>query len=173
MLDILASLGEFLGGLAVIGGVVYAVIQVRQFRAAKEREISLELLHSFQTPDFVQALLAVYDMPEGLDSKDKIVAHLGDKLHLVYAMMTTWESLGVLVFRGELSLDLVDDFFSGPITISWRKLEPYIRDERKEQHRETIEEWFEWLNGRLCERESNGPPIPAHIAHKDWKPNDA
>ncbi len=98
MLDTLASLGEFLGGLAVIGGVGYAVIQVRQFRAAKEREISLELLHSFQTPDFVKALLAVYEMPDGLDSKDKIVAHLGEKLPLVYAMMTTGRAWVCLFF---------------------------------------------------------------------------
>lgn len=54
--------------------------------------------------------------------------------------MTTWESLGILVYPGELGLDLVDDFFSGPITISWRKLKPYVVGERAEQNRETIEE---------------------------------
>ena len=37
--------------------------------------------------------------------------------------MTTWESLGILVFRGEVSLDLVDDFFSGAVELSWRKSE--------------------------------------------------
>ena len=171
MLQTLANLGEFLGGMAVIAGVVFAVIQIRQYREGKQREIALELLRSFQTPDFAQALLAVYNMPEDL-TKEEIEAHAGNNMHLVYALMTTWESLGILVFRGELSLSLVDDFFSGPITISWRRLKPYVLAERKQQNRETIEEWFEWLNDRLTEKESKAPPVPAHIAHKSWVPRE-
>ncbi|NNM06110.1 MAG: hypothetical protein HKO65_13560 [Gemmatimonadetes bacterium] len=168
MLQTLANLGEFLGGMAVIAGVVFAVIQIRQYREGKHREIALELLRSFQTPDFARALRAVYNMPEGL-TKAEIEAHLRGDMDLVYALSTTWESLGVLVFRRELDLGLVDDFFSGPITISWNKLEPYFLGERKEQNRETIGEWFEWLAGQMRRRESTLPPIPAHIAHKDWE----
>jgi len=168
MLQTLANLGEFLGGMAVICGVVFAVIQIRQYREGKQREIALELLRSFQTPDFAKALLAVYNMPDDL-TKEEIEAHAGEDMHLIYALMTTWESLGVLVFRGEVSLSLVDDFFSGPITISWRKLKPYVSGEREQQNRETIEEWFEWLADQLTKRESNAPPIPAHIAHKSWR----
>lgn len=172
MLQTLANLGELLGGLAVIVGVVFAVIQVRQYKEAKQREIALELLRSFQTPDFAKALRTVYAMPNGL-TKGEIEAHAGDDMHLVYALTTTWESLGVLVFRGELSLSLVDDFFSGPITISWRKLEPYMLAERKEQNRETIGEWFEWLADQLTRRESRIPPVPAHIAHRSWEERGA
>jgi hypothetical protein len=172
MLQILANLGEFLGGMAVIAGVVFAVIQIRQFREGKQREIALELLRSFQTPDFAKALMVVYNMPDDL-TKEGIEAHAGDDMHLVYALMTTWESLGVLVFRGEVSLSLVDDFFSGPITISWRKLKPYVLGEREEQSRDTIEEWFEWLNDRLTDQELKVPPIPAHIAHKSWVPGES
>ena len=171
MLQTLANLGEFLGGIAVIGGVLFAVIQIRQYREARKREIALELLRAFMTPDFAKALLVVFNMPDGL-TKEEIVAHAGEDMHLVYALMTTWESLGILVFRGELSLDLVDDFFSGPITISWRKLNPYVIGERKEQNRETIEEWFEWLTDRMLERESDAPPVPAHIAHASWVPRN-
>ena len=50
-------------------------------------------------------------MPDDL-TKEEIEAHAGDDMRLVYALMTTWESLGVLVFRGEVSLSLVDDFFN-------------------------------------------------------------
>ena len=38
MLQTPANLGEFLGGLAVIGGVIFAVVQVRQYREARRRE---------------------------------------------------------------------------------------------------------------------------------------
>lgn len=171
MLQALANLGEFLGGMAVIGGVIFAMIQVQQYREGRQREIALELLRSFQTPDFAKALLTVFYMPDNLTKKETI-AHAGEDMHLVYALTTTLESLGILVFRGELSLDLVDDFFSGPITISWRKLKPYMIEEREELKRDTIGEWFEWLAERMMERESDVPPVPAHIAHRSWAPRE-
>ena len=85
-------------------------------------------------------------------------------------MTTTWESLGVLVFRGEIDLQLIDDFFSGPIRISWRRLERHVMGEREETGRETINEWFQWLNERLEEMESIEAPVPAHVEHRNWRP---
>jgi hypothetical protein len=159
---------DILSGLAVIGGIAFAVIQLRQYQQSRRRELSLELLRAFQTPDFAKALRFVYSIPEGL-SKVEIEEAAGDDMHLVYALMTTWESLGILVFRRELPLVLVEDFFSGPITISWKKLRAYVEGERSEQGRETIEEWFEWLSDRLHERESAALPIPAHVEHAQWR----
>ena len=115
----------------------------------------------------IEALAVV--AADGL-SKQEVETRFGDDMHLVYAMTTTWESIGVLVYRGEISLDLLDDFFSGPITISWRKLKPYFEDEREEQGRQTISEWFQWLAERFEDRESSVLPVPAHIAHQNWMP---
>ncbi len=154
---------------AVVIGVGFAMIQVRQYRREKHWEAAMELLHSFQTPSFARALNIVYAMPDGL-SKDEIEKYAGGEFHLVYAMMTTWESLGVLVHRGEIDLQLIDDFFSGPIRISWRSLEGHVMGEREATGRETINEWFQWLNERLEEVESQSAPVPAHIAHKNWQP---
>ena len=154
---------------AVVIAVGFAMVQVRQYRRDKHREAAMELLHSFQTPSFARALNIVYQMPEGL-SKDEVEKFAGDEFHLVYAMMTTWESLGVLVHRGEIDLQMIDDFFSGPIRISWQRLQGHVIGERKATGRETINEWFQWLNDRLAEVESNEAPVPAHIAHKEWQP---
>jgi hypothetical protein len=158
---------QMIEAAAVVIAVGFAIVQVRQHERRQARESAMELLHSFQTPDFARALTLVYAMPDGL-SKAQIEQRLGDDLHLVYAMTTTWESVGVLVFRREISLNLVDDFFSGPVTISWRRLRGYFMAERAEQQRETIGEWFEWLADRLADRESDEPPIPAHVAHRNW-----
>ncbi len=153
--------------VAVLIAVGFAIVQVRQYRREKRREAAIELLHSFQTPQFAKALNIVFNLPDGL-SKEEIESTVGDDFHLVYALMTTWESLGILVYRGEVDLDLVDDFFSGPIKISWHKLERHVMGERSMLERDTIGEWFQWLTERLAERESQVPPIPAHIAHKNW-----
>lgn len=153
---------------AVVVAVGFGVIQLRQFRAAKNREAAMLMLRSFQTPEFAKALHLVYALPDGL-SKQEIEEGVGEDFHLVYALMTTWESLGILVHRGEVDIELVDDFFSGPITVSWRKLRNHVFEEREALGRDTVEEWFQWLAERFAERESDTSPVPAHIAFKDWK----
>lgn len=158
---------QIIESLAVVIGVGFAIVQVRQHRREKRREAALVLMHSFQTPSFAEAMNLVYNLPDGL-SKEQIENLLGEKFHLVYALMTTWESLGILVFRGEVDLDLVDEFFSGPLKISWQKLQGHVMGERELLGRDTIEEWFQWLTERLAERELKRPRVPAHIAHKHW-----
>lgn len=163
------SIFQVIEAIAVVIGVGFAMVQVRQYRQDKHREAAMELLHSFRTPSFARALNIVYSMPDGL-SKEEVVKFAGDEFHLVYAMTTTWESLGILVHKGEVDLHLVSDFFSGPIIVSWRKLENFVIGERKETNRETVNEWFQWLKERLEEVEAEAPPIPAHIEFKEWKP---
>ena len=154
---------------AVVIGVGFAVYETRRYRNERNREAAIEMLHAFQTPEFAKALVDVYRLPDGL-SKRELEQRLGDNLHFVYAMATTLESLGVLVHRGEIDMDLVDDFFSGPIVVSWRKLHRYFMDERADTGRETLGEWFQWLAERFAERESATPPQPAHIQYRNWRP---
>jgi len=161
-------ISQIVEAFAVVVGVGFAIIQVKQYKLNKRREAALVLLHSFQTPSFAKALNLVYKLPDGL-SKSQIEDQLGDDFHFVYALMTTWESLGILVYRGEIDLDMIDDFFSGPIIISWNKLKGHIIEERSLLCRDTIEEWFQWLMERLLEQESKEPAIPAYISHKKWK----
>ena len=156
--------------IAVTVGIILAVVGWKQHTEQQERESALELLHSFQTPDFAKALLLIYGLKEERLSKKQIEERFGEDMHLVYALTTTWESLGVLVYRREIKLELVSEFFSGPIRISWQKLKHYFLEERAEQKRETIGEWFEWLADRLGEQEVAVGRVPAHIAHKNWKP---
>ena len=77
--------------------------------------------------------------------------------------------MGVLLFRREVTLDLLDDFFSGPILVSWRKLNIYVGEMRRVLQRETGAEWFQWLAERMMEREKLTPPVPAYVAHRSWR----
>jgi hypothetical protein len=163
------TLFQAIQSFAVVIGVGFAVYEVRRYRSERNREAAIELLHAFNSQAFAKALVRVYRLPDGL-SKQQIERDLGEDLHLVYAMTTTWESIGVLVCRGEVSIELVDDFFSGPIVVSWRKLQGYFFDERRTTGRETIGEWFQWLAERFAEREASTAPVPAHVQYRDWRP---
>jgi hypothetical protein len=160
---------EGIQALAVVVGVGFAVYETRRYRRQRNREAAMELLHAFQTPEFAKALVRVYQLPDDLP-KEEIERRLGEDLHFVYAMTTTWESIGVLVQRGEVDIELVDDFFSGPIVVSWRKLHRYFEGERAETGRETVGEWFQWLAEQFMKREAAASPVPAHVQHRDWRP---
>ncbi|HEY4282345.1 MAG TPA: hypothetical protein VGM62_04710 [Chthoniobacterales bacterium] len=166
----LSTLANIVNAVAVTAGVIFAAAQIRYFRQRRRREAMLELVRSFQSAAFTSALRRVLSLPDGA-TKEKIHELLGpDGEDAVYLVALTWESLGILVFRGELTLDLVDDFFSGPILLSWQRLRVFAEEWRRELNRETGSEWFHWLAERMMEREERLPPVPAYIAHRDWRP---
>ena len=165
----ISTIANLINAIAVTAGVIFAAAQIRQYRQLRQRDAMLELVRSFQSPAFTAALRRVLSLPDGADSA-KIREVLGpDGEDAVYLVSLTWESLGVLVYRREVTLDLVDDFFSGPLVISWRKLKVYSEEWRRTLNRETGNEWFHWLAERMLEREKTSPPIPAYIAHRDWR----
>jgi hypothetical protein len=165
----ISTIANLINAFAVTTGVIFAAAQIRQYSQRRQRDAMLELVRSFQSPAFTAALRRVLSLPDGADSA-KIREVLGpDGEDAVYLVSLTWESLGVLVYRREVTLDLVDDFFSGPLVISWRKLEVYSEEWRRTLNRETGNEWFHWLAERMLEREKTSPPIPAYIAHRDWR----
>jgi hypothetical protein len=165
----ISTIANLINAIAVTAGVIFAAAQIRQYRQRRERDAMLELVRSFQSPAFTAALRRVLSLPDGADSA-KIREVLGpDGEDAVYLVSLTWESLGVLVYRREVTLDLVDDFFSGPLVISWRKLKVYSEEWRRTLNRETGNEWFHWLAERMLDREKTAPPIPAYVAHRHWR----
>ena len=165
----ISTLANSINAIAVTAGVIFAAAQISYYRRRRRRDAMLELVRSFQSPTFSKALRRVMELPDNASADEirKILGPEGEDL-LVH-LTATWETIGVLLFHGEFSIDVVDDFFSGPILISWRKLLPYTTDLRQRYQRETWSEWFQWLAERMMERESKSPPIPAYVAHREWK----
>jgi hypothetical protein len=165
----LSTIANLINALAVTAGVIFAAVQIRDYRRQQHRDSMSALVRSFQTPSFAHSLRRVSSLPDNV-AREQIPALLGpDGEDHVYALLTSWEALGILLHRKEITIDLVDDFFSGPIIVSWRKLSRYVEAMRAEAKRDTYFEWVQWLAERMMERESKTPPVPAHIAHRDWK----
>src|SRR6266850_6772371 len=161
-----ATLANLINASAVTAGVIFAAVQIKDYRQQRRRDSMSALVRSFQTPSFAHSLRRVSLLPDDV-AREQIPALLGsDGEDHVYALLTSWEALGILLYRKEVTLDLIDDFFSGPIVVSWRKLSGYVEAMRAEAKRETYFEWVQWLAERMIERESKAPPVPAHIAHR-------
>jgi hypothetical protein len=154
--------------LVIVSGGVFAVLQLRLLSKQRARESALQMLHSFQTPEFLNAVNIVFELPEGLTKKE-IEKRLGDKITNLLVMFGTFESLGILIYRRDIDIRLVEDFFSGIIILSGRKLKKYLDEVRNRSNRQTYYEWYQWLYDQLEKRELKTPAVPSFIAFHDWK----
>jgi hypothetical protein len=163
----LSTIANLINALAVTAGVIFAAVQIRHYGQRRRRDAMLELVRSFQNAAFTRALRRIAALPDGANAA-QIREKLGDEGEDdAYLVILTWESLGVLTFRREVTLDLIDDFFSGTIAVVAeiarvsRRRAPQIGAQYR------AGEWFQWLAERMMEREKNLPPVPAYIAHRD------
>lgn len=109
-----------------------------------------------------------FGLPAGLSRKE-FDDRIGAELPMLYSYFATWESLGIMVQRRQVSLELVCDFFSHSILQSWAVMESYVEELRREMGRDTIWEWLQWLAERVKEQESLQKPIPAYVEFRAWK----
>jgi hypothetical protein len=164
----LRTLLSIISTTAIVAGGIFAAVQLRLINKQRARESALQLVHSARTPEFLNAVNIVFDLPDGLSKKD-IEERLGDKMTNILVMFGTFESLGILIFRKEIDIKLVDDFFSGIIVLAGRKFKNYLVEVRNASHRQTYYEWFQWLYDQFEKRELKTPAVPSYITFRDWK----
>src|SRR3954466_3698006 len=112
-----STIATLVNAIAVTAGVIFAGLQIRQYQKRRHRDAMAGLVRSFQTPSFAHALRRVSSLPDNV-SREQISQLFGpDGEDSVYALLTTWESLAILLYRKEVTIELVDDFFSGPIVV--------------------------------------------------------
>jgi hypothetical protein len=163
-----SNLIQIVSTVAMTLGIVFGILNLRNFQAMRKREAAILMLNSFQTMEFVRGLLYIFDLPDDA-TQEHLESLPEDRYMTIYLVLGTWERLGILVFRNEIPVDLVDDAFSGPIIQSWGKLGKFVESFRTRVHRETGFEWFQWLAERMQEREQHGSAIPAYVAHRNWR----
>ena len=159
---------DIVNTVAIIAAGIFAAVQLLQLKKQRSRESTLQMLNSVQTPEFIDALNTIYNLPEDL-TKREIEDELGDKLSNVLIMFIKLESLGLLVFKREIKLDLVADFMRGPILLYWTKMKNYFVETRKLNNDENFGEWVQWLSERIENELTTKNKKPAHLIYKNWK----
>jgi hypothetical protein len=165
----LANIAEIVGVLIVVGGFVFALMQMRQIRQQRRELAAIELFRFFGNPDFTRAYKMVLRMPEGMTVEEIRAAHTGleDAAVLISATM---ENIGVMTYQRIVPFTVVNNLMGASTPILWHKLEHWATALRAEQDSDEAFEWFQWLAERLQDYHSVDPD-PAYIAHKDWIPS--
>lgn len=152
---------------AVLVGVVFGLVQLRQLRIQREVQAGLELLGPLQTPESAEALLLLHGLPDNLTG-DELRQRLGSNFKPVLATLALFESLGPIVARGHVPIEMFAEFYRGPTLLCWRKVQRYVEEQRREGW-PSLFEWLQWLAERMEARVPASGDLPAYLRFKNWK----
>lgn len=167
-LSTLANLAEILGVIIVVGGLFFAMMQMRQTRQQRRELAAIELFRFYGNPKFTEAYQMVLALPDGLSAED-IRTKQEDLEDAAMLISSTMESIGVMTFQRIVPFVIVNNLIGSSVIILWRKLENWAVALRDELGDEAAFEWFQWLAERLEEYQPRNPH-PAYETHKDWMP---
>lgn len=166
-----ANVAEVLGVIIVLAGSAFAIIQLMHLRQQRRDMAAIELARSIQSPEFGQALRLLMSLPPG-ESADDLEERGEAYLDAAMLVSLTLESVGIMVHRGIVELDMVWDLMGGLVLGSWERLEGWASQIRAEQGRAKFDEWLQWLADRLRERDERGE-APAYRQFQDWRPESS
>lgn len=164
----LANMAEIFSAIVVVGGIVFALLQMRQTRQQRRELAAIELFRSFGSPQFTAAYRNVLHYPDGLTANQlKLTYPDGEDCAMLIS--TTMENVGVMMFQRIVPAAVVKKLIGSNSVILWRKLEHWIEDLRIELENPYAFEWFQWLAMTLA-KISDNTSKPAWDAHDDWQP---
>jgi hypothetical protein len=152
---------------AVVVGVVFGLIQLRQLRLQREVQAGIELLRPLQAPAAAEALMTIHALPDGLTG-ERLGKALGDRFGSVMGVLALFESLGPLIARGHVPIDMYADSYRRVTVICWRKMRPCI-EERRRAGWPNLFEWLQWLAERMEERSDLDRDAAAFDKFKSWR----
>jgi len=162
-----ADLAEVASTLTIVGGLIFGVVQVREYRRQRQDAVASELMRSFYDSDLSDAVALLQPLPDGLSAEE--LRGLEPKyLAAVLKVGMTFETMGLLVYRRVAPFDLALDLAGGLVNVLWRKLRRYIEEVRAEQGHPAFAEWFEWF-AMMCEQHK-AHIEPAYRRGADWIP---
>jgi len=143
-------------------------MEVRRARQVRSDKGARDVLSLAVSPDHIEAAYGILELP--IDARPELVKDSPELKRLTNILMVQYEYLGNLVYQRIVPLETLDLLVGGIIRASWKRLRPYIEEERRAKNLPNIAEWFEWL---VLQLEKYGRPekaVGTHVAFKDWKP---
>lgn len=169
-LTVLANIAEIVGALIVIGGLFFAVLQMRQIRQQRREHAAIELFRFFGNPRFTRAYNLVLHMADGM-SIEEIRREDGELEDAAFLISSTMENIGVMTFQRIVPFTVVNHLIGASAIILWNKLRPWTEAIREETDNVYAFEWFEWLVDRLDQYDDDDQR-PAYEAFDGWMPQN-
>ena len=166
----LANMAEIFSAIVVIGGIIFAVIQMRQTRQQRRELAAIELFRSFGSPAFNEAYRNVLHYPNGL-SASELKEKYPDSEKFAMLICTTMENVGVMMYQRIVPSAVVNNLIGSSTAILWGKLDVWVSDLRTELDTPFAFEWFQWLAMTLKDLQEDSD-LPAYESQTKWIPSN-
>ena len=164
-LQTIVDIAQLAGTATVIGGTVFGLMQLKEFRIQRRNAAAGDLMRAFMSAEFANAMAVVMNLPDGI-SGEELRARGPEAEQAATLICTTFETIGVLVHEEVTPFPLVMALTSGSLIVMWRKLQPWVLLLRAEQSNPCDSEWFQWL-AEQCDR-PGAAKVPAYIQYRGW-----
>ena len=143
-LEMAANYAEIFGTLTILSALVFGVCQLRVQRAQQASVIATQLTQTFMDESLALSVAKLREVPDGISAAQ--LRALGQEYEEAAVRVTmSFETMGLLVYRGFAQRQLTLDLAGGIMGVMWRKLYNWQIDVRQEQQQPSWAEWFEWL----------------------------
>jgi hypothetical protein len=166
----LSTIANLATALTVLSAVIFGLVEMRRARRDRDERAAFAAVQAILTPEWMRSVLVVHNIPD--EASAATIAsdtHMRDAAAVVGIVL---EGLGYSVYARIVPLHVVADLMGGTVRVAWRKLRPYIEEERRNTGCSKTFEWFEWLATQI-ERHMPGKTnlqVGAQEAYLDWKP---
>ena len=163
----LANIVEINAILAIVFGVAFGLLQLKQHRKHSRDMTILELARSFEAPEFTEAYMLVTSLDEGIC--DKELRSKGSE-YVDAAMRVGWkfETVGMLIYHRVVPMSAMADLVGGFSLKMWSILSVWAHEMRETKNQPEFFEWYQWLVDRLRER-GDLSNQPAYLANRSWR----
>lgn len=156
-----------MGSISIVTGLIVGWIQIRHLRRQQCDAVAINLAQTLYSQELAQAITKVQPLPDGITLEE--MRALGDEYHeAALTVCTSFETMGLLVYRRIAPMDLVLDLAGGIVSTMCRKLRRWNEYLRVEQQQPSWAEWFDWLGDQAIKRKTESGS--GHIEHRDWEP---
>jgi hypothetical protein len=166
----LSTLANVATALAVLTAVGFGLLEARRARQERAERAAFAAVQAILTPEWMKSMIVVQSIPD--ESTASAIEANAEVFAAVQAVGCILEGLGYSVYARIVPLRVVGDLLGGTVRLAWRKVRPYVVEERRRSGSQKTFEWFEWLATQL-ERYSPGKTsleMGAHQVYRDWKP---
>jgi hypothetical protein len=162
MTDIIALITNVALTLSFLVALIFGIAQVKAAARDRRERLTLETLREFQTKEFAQLLQFISFKKMPVSQKEMRALPVEEQVDLIQYGQEM-ESLGILVAKRIINIDLVDETLGSFVITSWEKYKPMFEDMREKMDDPFLGEYFQWLAEYIDTRMKQNPRDPFHL----------
>ena len=143
-IETIANFAEIIGAFTILTALGFGMQQIRMHKVQEKNNFAAELTRTFMDETLSLSVAKLRALPDGV-SAEELRAMGPDFEEAAIRVTMSFETMGLMVYRGFASKSLAFDLAGGIMGVMWRKLHVWQNAVRVEQGQPSWGEWFEWL----------------------------